>query len=207
MGPHASPLRAHPPSIPRPGTLSQLQPTRRAAATQARTAAGPKAQGVGGGRGGAAAAEAAAAPGALAKRLRRPRAESALSACRCDTTRRDRSTRISLIRNSGRQRRPAARRGARAAAPPPVVRVCFRPACPRSPSPRLSLRLSPARAGPPSPLSLPPSPWSSLARLAHTLCLCCDSPFLLLLLLTISRFLSFPVCLLLCSPITVSADC
>ena len=78
MGPHASPLRAHPPSIPRPGTLSQPQPSRRAAAAQARTAAGPKAQGVGGGRGGAAAAEAAAAPEALAKRLRRPRAESAL---------------------------------------------------------------------------------------------------------------------------------
>ena len=83
MGPHASPLRAHPPSIPRPGTLSQPQPTRRAAATQARTAAGPKAQGVGGGRGGAAAAEAAAAPEVLAKRLRRPRAESALPVRRC----------------------------------------------------------------------------------------------------------------------------
>ena len=61
-------------------TLSRPQPSRRAAAAQARTAAGPKAQGVGGGRGGAAAAEAAAAPEALAKRLRRPRAESALPA-------------------------------------------------------------------------------------------------------------------------------
>ena len=81
-GPHASPLCAHPPSIPRPGTLSQPQPSRRAAAAQARTAAGPKAQGVGGGRGGAAAAEAAAAPEALAKRLRRPRAKSALPVCR-----------------------------------------------------------------------------------------------------------------------------
>ena len=40
---------------------------------------GPK--GSGRARGGAAAAKAAAAPEALAKRLRRPRAESALSAC------------------------------------------------------------------------------------------------------------------------------
>ena len=78
LGPHATPLRAHPPSIPRPGTLSQPQLSRRAAAARARTAAGPEAQGVGGGRGGAVAAEAAAAPRALAKRLRRPRAESAL---------------------------------------------------------------------------------------------------------------------------------
>ena len=49
MGPHASLLRAHPPSIPRPGTLSQPQPSGRTAAARARTAAGPKAQGVGGG--------------------------------------------------------------------------------------------------------------------------------------------------------------
>ena len=82
LGPHATPLRAHPPSIPRPGTLSQPQLSRRAAAARARTAAGPEAQGVGGGRGGAVAAEAAAAPRALAKRLRRPRAESALPVCR-----------------------------------------------------------------------------------------------------------------------------
>ena len=52
LGPHATPLRAHPPSIPRPGTLSQPQLSRRAAAARARTAAGPEAQGVGGGRGG-----------------------------------------------------------------------------------------------------------------------------------------------------------
>ena len=81
LGPHATPLRTHPPSIPRPGTLSQPQLSRRAAAARARTAAGPEAQGVGGGRGGAVAAEAAAAPRALARRLRRPRAESALSVC------------------------------------------------------------------------------------------------------------------------------
>ena len=131
MGPHASPLRAHPPSIPRPGTLSQPQPSRRAAAAQARTAAGPKAQGVGGGRGGAAAAEAAAAPEALAKRLRRPRAESALSARRCA---RPEGQQLDLVLPHPQQWKAASPGGAQRCTRrrPAAGRPSVRTPCPRS---------------------------------------------------------------------------